>query len=185
MLQLVILLYLSIIIVHVKSLVFGHNCKVLRSSHRADENRPPVAIASHHNIFQGHPEIRKITISYILNCIHDESLHSKVYCERTRLAQLLKLILPPSSAEVVDNEIESIMEHFDHQYSLSEREFISTAVLDNHLWEKAGMTAVKELIFTHCRASSILRNMPLLSDHCMELLEVSYIPNPNTFIMTY
>ena len=94
--------------------------------------------------------------------------------DRANIYQLLIKILPPNSDDIILNindELENLLAQFKGKNSVEEHEF-STMLLSNHLWERAGETAVKEFIYLDARQHAFFSS-PIISMESLEALEQS------------
>ena len=71
----------------------------------------------------------------------------------------------------INDELENLLAQFKGKNSVEEHEF-SSMVLSNHLWERAGETAVKEFIYLDARQHAHFA-CPIISMESLEALEES------------
>ena len=106
--------------------------------------------------------------------VNNISTETNICCERKVISSILKEVLPPVRADDFESEVEHILSRFHGRKCIEERKFTAEILLENHIWEVAGETVVKEMVYLD-GICSLESNNPLLSSGCLDKLEVENI----------
>lgn len=127
------------------------------------------------SLFKSSPGVRKVVIAYLHNklSIGKEDEDMKVFRDREKLGSIIKQLMPPVPSEELRSEVENTIDKFDAQFVMEEREFSSKILMDNSIWQCAGETVVKELIYVDCMQQEMSGEDSYLSSACLSKLEAS------------
>lgn len=129
-------------------------------------------------LFQKSPEIRKIIKTYLKRKFFgNDGTSYTINKDKTIIQAMLYKILPPSASTIEINEaVANIFNTFGCEACISEDKYISS-LLCNSLWNQLNEVVVKELVYIDSIVSSENSecSVPLLSEHCFELLHNSLL----------